>query len=139
MEVSIQLITDPLDVAAAYQTLVHPACGAINTFVGTVRDTTQQQLVQHLVFEAYEPMARSEMYQIAKSAGEQFGLHRATLWHVLGQRKVTEAVVFIGAAAPHRDAAFCACRYMIDTLKEQVPIWKKEHFADGAVWVNAHP
>ena len=138
MERSVQLVCE-LNVAAAYQTLVHPGSGGVNIFVGTVRDFTQQRAVQYLVFEAYESMALKKMQYIAQSAGTEFSLHRATLWHALGQKAVTEPVVFVGASAPHRDAAFRACRYMIDSLKEQVPIWKQEHFADGAVWVNAHP
>ena len=138
MESNVQLVSK-LDVAAAYQTLVHPGSGGINVFVGTVRDTTQQRAVRYLVFEAYESMARKEMDRIAGFAGSKFNLQRVTLWHALGRQAVSEPVVFVGASAPHRDAAFQACRYMIDTLKEQVPIWKREHFADGAVWVNAHP
>ena len=138
MKSSVRLV-DKLDVAAAYHTLVHPGSGGINIFVGTVRDFTQHRAVQYLVFEAYESMALKKMQYLAETAGAEFNLHRATLWHALGQKAVTEPVVFVGASAPHRDAAFRACRFMIDTLKEQVPIWKQEHFTDGAVWVNAHP
>lgn len=132
-------LVEQLDIAAGYLALVNPASGAINVFVGTVRNSTQSRAVRHLTFEAYAPMARKEMQKIARAAVRDFALHRAVIWHVVGVKAVGEPVVFIGATAPHRDAAFQACRYMIDTLKETVPIWKKEHFADGEVWVNAHP
>lgn len=138
MQTSIQLVTT-LDVAAGYRSLVCPGSGAINVFVGTVRDATQGRPVVRLEFEAYPSMARREMQRIANVARTEYALQRATIWHVVGSKGVAEPVVFIGAAAPHRDAAFRACRYMIDTLKQDVPIWKKEYFTDGAVWVNAHP
>ena len=139
MAVSVDVTDGALDLAAGYAALAQPGCGGVATFVGTVRDQTDGQPVTQLAFEAYEPMARRELRAIGAEAAERFGLHAAVLWHVVGPRAVGEPVVLVGAAAPHRDAAFRACRYLIDELKARAPIWKREEFADGARWVNAHP
>ena len=132
-------LTDALDLDAGYQHLTRGGCGGIATFVGTVREQTGGRAVTRLEFEAYEPMALSELRSIGEEACAEFGLEAAVLWHVLGSKAVGEAVVLVGAAAAHRDAAFRACRFLIDELKARVPIWKKEFFADGSHWVNAHP
>ena len=139
MGVDIRLTGGALDLSAGYAYLTRPGCGGVATFVGTVRDQTDGRTVTRLEFEAYEPMALSELRGIGEEARAEFGLEAAVLWHVLGSRAVGEAVVLVGAAAAHRDAAFRACRFLIDELKTRVPIWKKEFFADGSHWVNAHP
>ena len=132
-------LVDALDLAAAHAHLAHPTCGAVATFVGTVRDATAGRPVTHLHFEAYEPMALAELRTIGREAAARFGLATAVLWHALGHKAVGAPVVVVVAAAPHRDDAFRACRFLIDELKARVPIWKKEFFADGSHWVNAHP
>lgn len=116
-----------------------PESGGIVTFMGTVRNHTQQQKVLKLVFECYEAMAVMEMEKIAQTVQERWNVQRIAMLHVTGEKLPGEMVVVIAVGAPHRAAAFEACQYAIDTLKETVPIWKQEFFEDGAVWVAAHP
>lgn len=113
--------------------------GGIVTFVGTVRNQTKGKQVLRLDFEAYEPMAVSEMRKIAEQALEKFSLKKIAIYHRIGSLEIGEVPVVIAASAAHRGAAFDACEYAIDTLKETVPIWKKEIFEDGEVWVSATP
>lgn len=113
--------------------------GGIVTFVGTVRNQTKGKRVLRLDFEAYEPMAVSEMKKIAEQAVEKFSLKKIAIYHRVGSLEIGEVPVVIAASAAHRGAAFDACEYAIDALKETVPIWKKEIFEDGEVWVSATP
>jgi len=116
-----------------------PDCGGVVVFSGNVRNNTKGRKVNQLLFECYEPMALLEMEKIADDAVEKFALKKIAMLHIVGEKKPGEVVVVIAVAAPHRAAAFDACEYAIDTLKETVPIWKKEFFEDGEVWVAAHP
>jgi len=108
-------------------------------FIGTVRNQTNGRVVTGLEFEAYDLMALREMEKIATDACAQWPVHRFLMHHRTGTLSVGEVPVIIGVAAAHRNAAFDACRYAIDTLKQTVPIWKKEIFEDGEYWVAAHP
>ena len=108
-------------------------------FIGTVRNATKGKKVTRLEFEAYEAMAIAEMEKIAKQAFEKWPLQKVLIHHRTGVLEVGEVPVVIAVSAAHRAAAFDACRYIIDTLKQTVPIWKKEFFEDGEVWVAAHP
>jgi molybdopterin synthase catalytic subunit len=132
-------IVDRIDLNTAYEHLQAPEAGGLSLFVGTVRDQSRDREVLKLVFEAYESMALSEMKKIAVRASAQWDLSRIVMQHVVGERKVGEAVVVVGASSAHRDAAFAACRFLIDELKLTVPIWKKEYYADSSIWVAAHP
>ena len=132
-------IVEHIDLNTAYQHLQSDDCGAVNIFVGTVRDHAKGKAVEKLIFEAYEPMALKEMQRIAKQAEEKWPIKKGVILHVVGEKKIGEPVVFIGVAAGHRDAGFEACRFLIDELKKTVPIWKKEFYADSSIWVNAHP
>lgn len=114
-------------------------CGGIVTFTGTVRDSTKDRRVRYLEFEAYEKMAVSEMRKICEAALQKFDIRAVSMHHRTGMLQIGEIAVVISVAAPHRKAAFVACEYAIDTLKETVPIWKKEVFQDGEIWVSAHP
>ncbi|SHM15767.1 molybdopterin synthase catalytic subunit [Mucilaginibacter sp. OK098] len=116
-----------------------PESGGIDVFIGTVRNATKGKKVIKLEFEAYEPMAIAEMEKIAKQAFEKWPVQRVLIHHRTGVLEVGEVPVVIAVSAAHRAAAFDACRYIIDTLKQTVPIWKKEIFEDGEVWVAAHP
>jgi len=116
-----------------------PESGGIDVFIGTVRNATKGKKVLKLDFEAYEPMAVSEMNKIAAQAFERWPVQKILIHHRTGLLQVGEVPVVIAVSAAHRDAAFDACRYIIDTLKQTVPIWKKESFEDGDVWVAAHP
>lgn len=115
------------------------SCGAINTFVGTVRNQTKGKTVLYLDFEAYEPMALKEMHKIADQAIERWPIEHISFVHRVGKLEIGDEAVFIAVSTPHRKASFEACQFCIDTLKETVPIWKKEVFEDGEVWVAAHP
>ena len=108
-------------------------------FVGTVRNATKGKAVMRLEFEAYEKMAIAEMEKIAQQAFEKWLVQKILIHHRTGILEVGEIPVIIAVSAAHRAAAFDSCRYIIDTLKETVPIWKKEIFEDGEVWVAAHP
>lgn len=136
---TILLTNSPLSVEACLAEVSSAASGGVAIFVGSVRNETRGRRVLRLEFEAYEPMARLEMGKIADEAVERFGLNAICMHHALGVLEPGELPVIIAAAAAHRDAAFKACRYAIDRLKETVPIWKKEVYEDGEVWVSAHP
>jgi molybdopterin synthase catalytic subunit len=110
--------------------------GAIVTFDGFVRNESHGRETSYLEYEAYESMALGKMKEIAAQIHEQFAIHRVVIVHRLGRLGIGETSVFIAVSAPHRGAAFDACRFAIDTLKRTVPIWKKEYFADGAVWAD---
>lgn len=137
--IDIKLTESPLDVPACIQWVMSPECGGIDVFIGTVRNATKGKKVLRLEFEAYKPMALKEMQKIADQAVERWPVQRILLHHQTGTLQVGDVPVVIAVAAAHRDAAFEACRYIIDTLKQTVPIWKKEFFEDGEVWVAAHP
>ena len=116
-----------------------PQCGGIDVFIGTVREVTNGKTVVRLEFEAYEKMAMNEMKKIAEEVLQNWPVHKIVIHHRTGILYIGEIPVVIAVSAAHRDAAFEACRYTIDTLKKTVPIWKKEIFEDGEVWVAAHP
>ena len=135
----IQLQTTTLSEAACRQFVADNQAGAIVMFSGTVRNQTQGKLVLRLEFEAYEPMAIAEMRKIAEQAIRQFDVLKISIHHRVGVLAIGEIPVVISVSAKHRQAAFAACQFCIDTLKQTVPIWKKEVFEDGAIWVAAHP
>lgn len=137
--IDIQLSEDTLNVTACIDWVMSPTCGGIDVFIGTVRNATKGKPVLRLEFEAYRQMALKEMQKIAEQAQEKWPVEKVLLHHRTGVLQVGEIPVIIAVAAAHRAAAFDACRYIIDTLKQTVPIWKKEIFEDGEVWVAAHP
>jgi molybdopterin synthase catalytic subunit len=113
--------------------------GGIDVFIGTVRNATKGKAVMRLEFEAYEPMAIAEIEKITQQVSEKWPVQKVLVHHRTGVLQVGEVPVIIAVSAAHRAAAFEACRYIIDTLKQTVPIWKKEFFEDGEVWVGATP
>lgn len=137
--IEIAIAAEPLQLQHCIDKVMSPQSGGIDVFVGTVRDETKGKKVLRLEFEAYEKMAMSEMQKIAEAAFKKWPLHKMVVHHRTGVLAVGEVAVVIAVSAAHRDAAFEACRYVIDTLKQTVPIWKKEVFEDGEVWVAAHP
>jgi MoaE-MoaD fusion protein len=128
---------EPLDPRATESLVAHPGAGAIATFIGTVRDHGRGRAVTHLEYEAYAPAAELTMGQIGDEIRERWGIDRVAIVHRVGSLAVGEASVVISVASAHRDAAFEACRYAIERIKEIVPIWKKEHYADGATWLGS--
>jgi molybdopterin synthase catalytic subunit len=136
---SIKITSEKLDLQACYDFVTDDSCGGISAFVGTVRNDTKGKEVAQLDFSTYKPMAIKEMQKIADLALEQFSIVKIAIHHAEGMLQIGEIPVIITVSSKHRKAAFDACQFAIDTLKETVPIWKKEHFSDGEVWVNAHP
>lgn len=132
-------LVENIDLNTVHGYLQHPEAGAINLFVGTVRNHAHQKAVKKLVFEAYPEMAVKHMERIATEAQEKWPLKKVLVIHTVGDKKIGEPVVVIGVSSAHRDASFEACRFMIDELKKTVPIWKKEFYNDDSTWVNAHP
>lgn len=127
----------PLDPRETERAVSHPGAGAIVTFVGTVRDHARGQTVAQLEYEAYAPAAEKMLEQIGAEIDERWQLDRVAIVHRIGALQVGEASVVISVASAHRDAAFDACRHAIERIKQIVPIWKKEHYADGAVWIGS--
>jgi len=113
--------------------------GAVCVFDGIVRDNTRGRPTLYLDYEAYREMALEQMHRLAGEAVEQFGVRDVAVVHRLGRLAVGETSVLIVVASAHRAAAFDACRWLIDTLKRTVPIWKRETFADGTVWADGEP
>jgi molybdopterin synthase catalytic subunit len=113
--------------------------GAVCTFEGIVRNHTRGRQTLYLDYEAYRDMALAQMQQLAAESLTRFAIRDVALLHRLGRLEIGETSVLIVVASAHRGAAFDACRWLIDTLKKQVPIWKKETFADGAVWADGEP
>lgn len=135
----VALTSDPIDLGSAHKYLQSDQAGAINFFLGAVRDNTANRAVDRLEYEAYDRMAISEMQKIADEACRRWTILRYVIIHRTGVLRVGETAVLIGVSTPHRGDSFDACRYVIDTIKQTVPIWKKEVLTDGEVWVNAHP
>ena len=136
---SIHVTTEKLNLQECYDFVQDASCGGIALFVGTVRNKTKDKEVTLLDFSTYKPMAIKEMQKIADKALVDFNIIKIAIHHAEGELQVGNIPVIIAVSSAHRKAAFDACQYAIDTLKETVPIWKKEHFVDGEVWVNAHP
>ncbi len=135
----IELDSKPLNIQRAIDHVSDGSVGGIDVFIGTVRDATGGKKVFALEFEAYEKMAIAEFEKIVNQAFELWSVHKIAIFHAVGRKEIGDLAVVIAVSAAHRDAAFKACRYIIDTLKKTVPIWKKEIFEDGEVWVAAHP
>ncbi|MCL4158109.1 UNVERIFIED_CONTAM: hypothetical protein GTU68_053175 [Idotea baltica] len=132
-------IVDHIETASVFNELSHPQSGGICVFVGAVREFTDNEEVVALEFETYKNMALKEMEKIAMEAIKKWDLNKVLIKHAVGAKKVEEPVVVVGASSAHRTACFEASRFLIDTLKEKVPIWKKEIFKNKSVWVSAHP
>ena len=135
----LSLSKAPLDIAAAYQFLQTPAAGGIALFIGTTRQWTDDRETTLLIYESYEPMALREMHLMVDLAARRWPIDRACVLHRLGEVPLAEASVLVGVATAHRPEAFEACRFLIDRLKVQVPIWKQEHLTDGQVnWIEGN-
>ena len=137
--IDIQLKDSPLDTQQCIDLVASAGSGGLAVFIGTVRNQTKGKVVLRLDFEAYGPMAVSEMRKIAELAQKRWEVEKMAIHHRTGSLAIGEIAVIIAVSTPHRKAAFAACEFAIDTLKETVPIWKKEFFEDGEVWVAAHP
>ena len=135
----VRLTRAPIDAESVVAAMKAGEDGAVVVFDGIVRNNTRGRATRFLEYEAYEDMALAQMQQLATLALEKFAVRDVALIHRLGHLEIGETSVLIVVAAAHRAAAFEACRWLIDTLKREVPIWKKEIFADGAVWAAGEP
>ena len=135
----MRLTREPIDRAAVLAAVEQPEDGAAVLFDGVVRNHTRGRRTLFLDYEAYEAMALAEMRKLAAEAKARFGVREVAIEHRLGRLEIGETSVLIVVASAHRAAAFDACRFVIDTLKKTVPIWKREHFEDGVVWTDGEP
>jgi molybdopterin synthase catalytic subunit len=129
----------PLSMDTLLQEVCDAECGGVVTFTGVVRRHSRGQQIDHLEYESYVPMAEQEMRAIFEQVRQRWADVRLAMAHRVGRLEIGDAAVMIAAAAPHRVDAFEACRFAIDTLKQTVPIWKKEFAEDGACWVEENP
>jgi len=132
----IQVTREPLDPEAITAAVRDDASGGVVTFLGTTRNETGGRRVLYLEYEAYEDMAGKMLARIADEVAAKWGIHRASIAHRFGRLEIGEVSLVVAVASPHRVAAFEACQYVVDRIKENVPIWKKEVFEDGGVWVG---
>jgi molybdopterin converting factor subunit 1 len=135
----IALVREAIDADSLVATLKQGEDGAVVVFDGIVRNNTRGRKTLYLMYEAYEDMALRQMQALAAEAIVKHDVRQVTLVHRLGHLDVGETSVLIAVASAHRGQAFEACRWLIDNLKKTVPIWKKEHFEDGAVWADGEP
>lgn len=131
-----ELVSEAIRTREIVESLKAPEDGALVVFDGFVRDNFKGERTLYLEYEAYESMAYAKIREIGAHIRERFPVHRVAIVHRLGRLEIGETSVLIGVSSPHRAAAFDACRYAIDTLKRNVPIWKKEYFAGGAIWAE---
>ena len=131
-----ELTPDPLDARRMEAAVTHKGAGAICTFTGVVRDNSRGRSVTHLDYEAYAEMAIAQMRRIGDEIAERWPEARLAMAHRTGQLDIGEASVVVSVSCPHRAEAIAACKWGIDRLKESVPIWKKEHAADGTYWIE---
>jgi molybdopterin synthase catalytic subunit len=135
----VEIDEGPINAEAIVAAVKAGADGAVCVFDGIVRDNTRGRRALYLDYEAYREMALEQMRGLAEEAKTRFGVRDVAMVHRLGRLTVGETSVLIAVASAHRGAAFEACRWLIDTLKKTVPIWKKETFVDGAVWADGEP
>ncbi len=131
-----ELTNEPIDVGAVARRVVRNECGATVTLDGYVREWTKGRRSLYLEYEGYAPMALKEMERLGQQAHEQFEISHIGIVHRLGRLEIGETSVVISVGAPHRRAAFAACEWAIKELKRTVPIWKKEFYEDGSMWVE---
>jgi MoaE-MoaD fusion protein len=131
-----RLTRESIDSQAIANSLKKPEDGAFVLFEGIVRNNSQGRNVRFLEYEGYEPMALKKLEELGERARQQFEIRDAAIVHRLGHMEIGECSVVIAIASAHRGSAFDACRFIIDALKEIVPIWKKEFYEDGEVWIE---
>jgi molybdopterin synthase catalytic subunit len=133
------IVRERIEAASILEGIKRPEDGAAVVFEGIVRNHTRGRRTLYLDYEAYEEMALKQMEELAARALAEYKIRDVAIVHRLGRLEIGETSVLIVVASAHRPAAFDACRWLIDTLKRTVPIWKKEHFEDGAVWADGEP
>ncbi len=134
----IRIVESKIDREEIIQSVATPESGAIATFDGTVRNQAREKPVTHLHYEAFPEMALKELEKIRAEAMQRWPLNGMAIVHRVGRMEIGESSVVIAVSSAHRKDAFEACRFAIDTLKTTVPIWKKEHYEDGEVWIEGY-
>jgi len=132
----IEISHGPLDPESITAQVRQDSNGAVVTFLGTTRDSTDGRRVLHLEYEAYQPMADQKLAEIVEEMRDRWGIEDVAIAHRLGKLGVGNISLVVVVASPHRADAFAACQYSVDRIKQIVPIWKKEFFEDGEVWVG---
>lgn len=135
----IQITEKPINVQSVIDAASSHKAGAVNVFIGSIRDSANQKKVIRLEYEAYEPMAIVEIRKIIDEASAQWPIEGFAVSHRTGVLRPGEVAVVVVVSTPHRKESFEACQFVIDMLKEKAPIWKKEIFEGGEEWVSAHP
>lgn len=130
------ITTEPIDLQSVIRKVVRPEAGAISTFTGIVREFTKGKRTLYLEYQAYVPMAETQLAQIGKEITEKWGDVKTAIVHRIGHLDISDIAVAIAVSTPHREDAFAASRYAIERIKEIVPIWKKEHWEDGSKWLG---
>ena len=133
----IRVTPHPIDPGILIEEVRDPSAGAIALFLGTTRDHHQGREVTRLDYEAYSGMAEKELAKIAQTVRERWQVTKIAILHRIGRVEIADASVGIAVSSPHRQEAFEACQYAIDTLKKTVPIWKKEFYKDGEIWIGS--
>lgn len=133
----IEITHEPLDPDAVTAQVSHPGAGAVVTFLGTTRDHTGDRKVLFLEYEAYRPMADQQLARVAQEMAERWDLRGVAISHRLGRLEIGEPSLVVAVSSPHRNDAYDASRYSVDRIKQIVPIWKKEFFEGGEVWVGS--
>jgi MoaE-MoaD fusion protein len=131
-----RIVSDPIDVAALVERVASPRAGGISTFLGVVRDNSLGRRVRYLLYEAYPPMALKEMERVEAEVRERWEIEAIAIEHRIGRLEIGEASVAIAVSSAHRREAIEACHYAIDRLKQTVPVWKKEYWEGGEVWIE---
>ncbi len=135
----IEITSNPIAREKIIQAAESPKAGALNVFIGTVRSNTSNKKVIRLEYECYEAMAKSEIQKIIDQACTRWPLLKVAISHRTGILAIGDEAIVLAVSTPHRKESFEACQFIIDTLKQTVPIWKKEIYEDGEEWVSAHP
>lgn len=136
MTTKYKVTSETIDVQAAINLVTTPNSGAIDVFIGSVRELTKDKRTLYLKYEAYAPMAEKEMQRIGEEIEKRWEGATVAMIHRTGELAISDIAVVIAVSTPHREAAFEACRYAIERLKETVPIWKREHWDDGTAWLG---
>lgn len=139
MEHKLALLDHAISIDEQYQYLRNAEVGGICLFIGTIRKRNQSKAVKSLEMEAYGPMAKKQMQVLMEQASKRWPIKKALVVHRTGPLEIGDVAVVIGVASEHRAEAFAACQWLIDTLKQEVPIWKHEHYLDGSSWLVPHP
>lgn len=128
----------PLDPTAFTEAVKSTTSGAVITFLGTTREETAGKKVLYLEYEAYNPMAEEKLQEICDEIRQKWNINEIAIGHRVGKLEIGEISLVVALSSPHRNEAFESCIYLVDRLKETVPIWKKEVFEDGEIWIDAH-